>query len=254
MALKTPVLVTACMTLAASALAETARTVRGSTGRSQPARTANLFLPEDLDDVGSTSVLIEGDRNALRAVADWINAFVARPDKQLGRSGPVCPFVPRALECMTLWLAPERIAGRSVQDVVELIGDYKKLFLDSQPVDSDAVYKSVVVVFTDLSAERAKSVFDHVLQHLAVPSYAEEGLVLGAFYERNEGTAIYNPSFRPFAAPVPFLLIRQAVVSDWKFFLDSEQWLDLWARRFEGSAVHALADELRRQPWRATRD
>ncbi|VIO68274.1 hypothetical protein CI1B_20410 [Bradyrhizobium ivorense] len=254
MTLKTPAPVAACMTFAASALAETARTVRGSTGRSLPARTANLFLPEDLNDVGRTSELTERDRNALRAVADWINGFVAKPDKQLGRSGPVCPFVPRAIERMTLWLAPERIADRGVQDIVQLIGDYKKLFLDSQPFDSDAVHKSVVVVFTDPSAERAKSVFNHVLQHLAVPSYAEDGLVLGAFYERNEGTAIYNPSFRPFTAPVPFLLIRQAVVSDWKFFLDSEQWLDLWARRFQGSAVHALADELRRQPWRAKRD
>jgi hypothetical protein len=79
-------------------------------------------------------------------------------------------------------------------------------------------------------------------------------LVLGAFYERNEGAAIYNPGFRPFRAPVPFLLIRQAVVSDWKFFLDNEEWLNLWARRFQESAVHALADELRALPWRAKRD
>ncbi|RXH02787.1 DUF6875 domain-containing protein [Bradyrhizobium vignae] len=254
MTLETPAPIAACITLAASALAENARTLRGPAGRSLPAPAANLFLPEDLDDVGRTSELIEGDRDALRAVSDWINGFVAKPDKQLGRSGPVCPFVPRAIERTTLWLAPERIADRRVQDVVQLVGDYKKVFIDSQPLDSEAVYKSVVIVFTDLSAECAKSLFDQVLEHLAVRSYAEDGLVLGAFYERNEGTAIYNPSFRPFTAPVPLLLIRQAVVSDWKFFLDSEQWLDLWARRFQGSAVRALADELRRQPWRAKRD
>ncbi|MGY4625371.1 DUF6875 domain-containing protein [Bradyrhizobium sp. USDA 4486] len=254
MTLETRAPIAACLTLAASAVAENARTVRGSTGRSLPAAAANLLLPEDLDDVGRTSGLIEGDRNALRAVADWINGFVAKPDKQLGRSGPVCPFVPRAIERTILWLAPERISDRGVQDVVELIGDYKKVFLDSQPLDSDAVYKSVVIVFTDLAAERAKSLFEQVLQDFAVRSYAEDGLVLGAFYERNEGTAIYNTSFRPFNSPVPFLPIRQAVVSDWKFFLDSEQWLDLWARRFQGSAIHALADELRRQPWRAKRD
>jgi hypothetical protein len=141
-----------------------------------------------------------------------------------------------------------------VRDVVRLINDYKNLFLDSQPVDGDSIYKSIVVVLTDLSADRAKGLFDDVLQHLAVSSYAEDGLVLGVFYERNEGAAIYNPSFRPFRAPVPFLLIRQAVVSDWKFFLDNEEWLNLWACRFQASAVHALADELRALPWRAKRD
>ena len=77
---------------------------------------------------------------------------------------------------------------------------------------------------------------------------------MGPFYEGNEGTAIYNASFRPFTSPVPFLLVRQAVVSDWKFFLDDAEWFDLWVRRYGGSGAHALAEELRRLPWRAGRD
>jgi hypothetical protein len=53
---------------------------------------------------------------------------------------------------------------------------------------------------------------------------------------------------------VPFLFVRLTVISDWKFFLDKEDWLNLWARRFGKSAVHALAEELRRLPWRVGRD
>jgi hypothetical protein len=105
-----------------------------------------------------------------------------------------------------------------------------------------------------LSADRAQVLFDDVLQHLAVPSYAEDGIVFGPFYEGNEGTAIYNSSFRPFQSPVPFLFVRHTVISDWKFFLDKEDWLKLWARRFGESAVHALAEELRRLPWRVGRE
>ena len=218
-----------------------------------PAKTTNLFLLEDLADVSRTRGLAESDLDALRAVADWIKTFVARPHKDLGRAGPVCPFVPGAWERKTLWLAPEKIADRSVQDVVQLINEYKKVFLHAQPIDGDDVnYKSIVVVFTDLSADRAKDFFDDVLQHLGVPSYVEDGLVLGGFYASNEGSAIYNPSFRPFTAPVPFLIVRHAVISDWKFFLDNEDWLNLWARRYGESAVQALAEELRRLPWRAT--
>jgi hypothetical protein len=212
----------------------------------------NLFLLEDLEDVGKTSELAESDLDALHAVADWIKTFVVRPHKDLGRAGPVCPFVPEALERKTLWLAPEQIADLEVSAIVELINGYQRLFLDAQPTDGDdAIYKVIVVVFTDLSADRAQGVFDDVLQHLAVPSYVEDGIVFGPFYEGHEGTAIYNSSFRPFRSPVPFLFVRHGVISDWKFFLDNEDWLNLWARRFGESAVHALAEELSPLPWRA---
>jgi Domain of unknown function (DUF6875) len=180
---------------------------------------------------------------------------VVKPHEELGRAGPVCPFVPGALERKTLRLAPEQIADRGVPDVVELMNGYKSLFLDAEPIDADdANYKVILVVFTDLSADRAQGVFDDVLEQLAAPSYVEDGIGFGPFYEGNEGTAIYNSSFRPFQSPVPFLFVRHGVISDWKFFLDDEEWLSLWARRFGDSAVHALAEELRRLPWRLARD
>jgi hypothetical protein len=220
-----------------------------------PTQTTDLYLPEDLDDVGRTSKLADGDLPALQAVAAWIKTYVVRPHEDLGRAGPVCPFVPGALERRTLWLAPEQIADRSVPAVVELMSGYTRRFLDAQPTDGDdAKYKVIVVVFTDLSADRAQGVFDDVLEQLAVPSYAEDGIVFGPFFEGNEGTAIYNSSFRPFLSPVPFLFVRQGVISDWKFFLDNEDFLNLWARRFGESAVHTLAEELRRLPWRVARD
>ncbi len=253
--IKTPAGVAAGTSITTGAPQSAGKMHDGSPGGSSMPQAANLFLPEDLEDTGRTSNLTEKELNALQAVANWIETFVAKPHKDLGRAGPVCPFVPRADELKTLWLAPERIADLSVPDTVQLISVYQKLFLAAQPVDGDdAIYKSIVVVFTDLSADRAKDLFDEILQHLGVPSYAEAGLVLGGFYETNEGSALYNPSFRPFTAPVPFLLIRPAVISDWKFFLENENRLNLWARRYGESAVPALAEELRRLPWRARRN
>ncbi|MCC8937712.1 hypothetical protein H8A99_14840 [Bradyrhizobium sp. Arg68] len=224
------------------------------TVESLPTQNTNLFALDDLDYVSMTRTLAETDLTALQAVADWIRTFVARPHKDLGRDGAVCPFVPTVRERKTIWLAPERIAKLSVPEVVRLVKDYKKLFIDAQSSNGqDLHYRSIVLVFTDLASDRAKDLFDDVLQHLAVPSYVEDGLVLGAFYERNEATAIHSSSFRPFTPPVPFLLMRPAVSSDWKFFLESEDWLDRWARRFGVSAVGALADELRQLPWRKSR-
>ena len=219
------------------------------------AQTTNLFLPEDLEDSSRTRDLADGDLSALRAIADWIKTFVVKPHKDLGRAGPVCPFVPGSLERKVLWLAPEQIADRGAPDVIELVSSYKRLFLETQPTSGDdADYKVIVVVFIDLPADRAQGVFDDVLEHLAVQSYADDGILFGPYYEGNEATAIYNSSFRPFQSSVPFLFVRPGVISDWKFFLDNGELLNLWARRYGESAVQALAEELRRLPWNARRD
>lgn len=221
-----------------------------------PTKTTDLLLLEDLEDARRTSELAQSDLDALRAVADWLKSYVVRPHEDLGRAGAVCPFVPGSLERKTLWLAPEQVADLDVPAVVELMKDYTRRFLDAQPTaGDDAKYKVIVVVFTDLPANRAQDVFDGVLEEIAIPSYAEDGILFGPFHEDHEGTAIYNSSFRPFRSPVPFLFVRHGVLSDWKFFLDdNEDLFNLWARRFGESAIHALAEELRRLPWRVARD
>jgi hypothetical protein len=182
------------------------------------AQTTNLFLLEDLEDSSKTSDLADSDLSALRAIADWIKTFVVKPHKDLGRAGTVCPFVPGSLEGKGLWLAPEQIADRGGPDVAELVRGYKRLLLETQTTGGDdADYKVIVVVFTDVPADRAHGVFDDVLEQLALPSYADDGILFGPYYEGNEVTAIYNSSFRPFQSPVPFMFVRQGVISDWKF-------------------------------------
>ena len=215
-----------------------------------PTQTTRLFLLEDLEDAGRTSGLSESDLDGLRAIADWITTYVTQPHEELvGHAGPVCPFLPGSVERKTLWLASERVGEANV---VELMRGYKRLLLEQADGDDD-VYDVIAVVFSDLPAERAQGVFGEVIEQLAVPSYAEDGVLFGPYYAGNEATALYNPGFRPFESPVPFMFVRHGVVGDWKFFLDDDEWLGLWARRFGESATHALAEELRRLPWRERR-
>jgi hypothetical protein len=218
------------------------------------AQTKDLLVLENLEDDTKTDQLPERDLTAAHTEADWITSFVARPNEDLGRDGPVCPFIGRGLESNTVWLALEQIGDRTVLDLVDVINNYKRVLLSAQPLDGDgAIYKAIVVLFTDLSPDRA-NVLDDVLQHVAAASYEEDGLALGTSYRGNEVPAVHNPSFRPFTSPVPFLLIRPAVISDWNFFLDDDEWLNRWARRYGQAAVQALAEELRTMPWRTKND
>jgi hypothetical protein len=213
-----------------------------------PTHTTDLLLLEELGDTERTGSLEERDLAALRAVAGWIESYVIKPHADLvGHEGPVCPFLPVSVERGSLWLAAEQ--GRP--DVFELMSGYKRRLLEAEPTDVDGVnYDVIVVVFPDVPSDRAKAFFDEVFQELAVPSYVEDGIVFGPYYEGNEATAIYNSSFRPFESPVPFLFVRHGVVSDWKFFLDDDEWLGLWADRYRETGARALAEELRRLPWR----
>lgn len=217
-------------------------------------RDGNLFLIKEIEDAKDTIGLPESDLEALRSVTDWIRTFVIQPHGDLGRPGPVCPYTPVALEHEALWLAPERIAGRTASEVIQLIQGYQRQLLAAQPHDGiGGDHKSILIVFTDLQAGDAKPFFEGALQQIGLSSYADLGLVMGPFYEGNDGTAIYNVNFRPFTSPVPFLLMRRAVVSDWKFFLNNEDLFDLWARRYGQAGTNALAEELRRLPWNARR-
>jgi hypothetical protein len=220
-----------------------------------PAQTTNLFLLEDLDDVSRTSELAEGDLDALRSIADWIKTYILEPHKDLiGRGGPVCPYLAGSLERKTLWLAPEHVPDGGAPQVVELMDGYKRRLQEAEPTDGDVNYNVIAVVFTDLRADRAQRAFADVFQQLAVRSYVEDGVLFGPYYEGNEATAIYNSSFRPFESPVPFLFVRYGVVDDWKFFLDDRAWLKRWAQRYGASGAEALAEELRRLPWRTPRE
>ena len=63
-----------------------------------PAQTSNIFLLDELDDIGRTSGPSENDLTPLRTVAEWVTSYIVKPHEDFGRANPVCPFVPAALE------------------------------------------------------------------------------------------------------------------------------------------------------------
>jgi hypothetical protein len=212
--------------------------------------TPQLLLADDLLDARGD--LPAGDRDALRAVNAWLDHFITKPHKDLGRSGTVCPFVPGSRERRTLWLAAEHIADLDVPVVADLMQSYRRRLLEKAPRDTDdAMYSTIIVVFPDLPPERAGQLFGDVLGQIAEAAFEQDGIIFGPFFDGNEGTAIYNSELRPFQSPVPFIFVRYTVFSDWKFFIDDDDAVDRWARHFGPAGTAVLGKELRRMPWRA---
>jgi hypothetical protein len=187
----------------------------------------------------------------MRAIADWIHDYAVKPNKELGRAGTVCPFVPGALDRKALWLTVEQLGAGGVVRAVELMKNYKHELLEEPPHGDDEVnYNVICALFTDLDPKDAPGIFNSVAEHLAVQSYVEDGVLFGPYYKGNPAPALHNPEFRPFESPVPFMFVRHGVVSDWKFFVDDDEWLGLWAQRYGAAGALELASLLRRMHWR----
>lgn len=152
----------------------------------------------------------------MAVILEWINSFLARPHPDVGRPGPVCPFTPTALALDTIWLTEIEDRDPDLASIVELIGQYRDLFLDIEPRTGPmAINKTILVVFPNLGGDAAKMIDD--AQSELKASFVDVGLMLGEFHAENESPGLRNPEFRPLRSPVPMLAIRHMVESDLPF-------------------------------------
>lgn len=150
----------------------------------------------------------------LSVTIDWIRRFLAKPHPELGRGGPVCPFVPSAINQDTIWMTAVASADREA--IKQVVARYRELFLDLEPKTGElSMMKSIVIVFPNVPSDNA-AVVDQVQLELK-PQFVDSGLMIGEFHERNEGEGLRNANFRPLRSPIPLIAIRFMVESDIPF-------------------------------------
>lgn len=172
----------------------------------------HLYTPVELD-------LLYRDFSSLSKTVAWVRDFLAKPHPELGRSGPVCPFVPRALELNTIWLTVIRTEIPDEDQIKEIVGCYRDIFLELEPQDGgDELNKAILLIFPDIGSEEAPKLIDKVQQELK-PYFVETGLMIGEFHKLNESPGLHNPEFRPLRSPIPMLAIRFMVESDLPFLI-----------------------------------
>jgi hypothetical protein len=171
-----------------------------------------LFTASQVDQLGATL-------EPLATTLAWVRSFLARPNPNLGRTGPVCPYVPTALELDTIWCGLVRGQADAAQ-LQAAIGEYRELFLSLEPRQlPEAMNKAILIVFPDLGAN-GESVVDEVQRQLK-PRFVEAGLMLGEFHASNGSPGLRNPDFRPLRSPIPMLAIRHMVETDLPFLCRS---------------------------------
>lgn len=169
-----------------------------------------LYTPFELDQS-------QEDFSYLAETMHWVKNFLAKPHPDLGRGGPVCPFLPRTLKLNTLRLVAIRGENLSQQQVEELVKGYRDIFLELDPQEGEeALYKSILLVFPDISIQETSNIIDDV-QHNLKPFFVEAGLMIGEFHKLNGTPGLHNKNFRPLRSPLPMLAIRFMVEADLPF-------------------------------------
>lgn len=170
-------------------------------------------------------------RATMSVVDDWLSSYVTRPHDEIGRTGPICPFV-----------EPSRRAG-SLETSVRLVGSTPSVALLAEIVrcgldefhtiswkTSNPHLRALLVVLPDLPA-RGLELLDEA--HAQVkPESVARGMMIGQFHQNCTEKAARNPGFDVSRSPVPLVAIRLMAMHDVLFLANRRDWFEEYVNRF----------------------
>lgn len=200
------------------------------------------------------------DFTHLKSLVTWITDFVALPHQDVGRQGPVCPFMPRALKAGTLSFTEVRTKDLSRENLDSLVKNYADVFLKQEPTSGKArLNKAIVLTMPDIETQDLIEKIEGTQKRLK-NYFVKRGLMLGEFHSTHQGRGVRNENFFPLQSPVPLLVIRHMIPSDLPFLArttDSPQqrlvYLAAYAKEFffrlpkdlRSELIEALLDTLK---------
>jgi Cys-tRNA(Pro) deacylase len=204
------------------------------------------FLVElpDLAAVPPAAAIRDGLEPLRRTVA-WAENYLCQPHARLGRSGPVCPYALASMRKRAFRLALCRGRDFAAGQLEEILLDYRDWFLALEPREGiEASFKTILILFPDLERADVPRLIDATQVRLR-PEYVARGLMLGEFHDGPPPKAgLWNPDFRPLASPVPMLVIRHMVPTDFAFLKQDRGLVASYVERFRGQIPQHLRDEV----------
>ncbi|MEU2589128.1 DUF6875 domain-containing protein [Streptomyces avermitilis] len=189
-----------------------------------------------------TDVLSVDLAKALEAVDGWLSDYIRRPHSELGRPGPVCPFVEPAQRAGALEIRVRLVGLTPSQALIdEIVRCGLDEFSEVGWKAGNPNLRSLLLVLPDLPPEHL-----HLLDaaHSALKSQSvHRGLMIAQFHEKCREKAARNPEFEVSYAPVPMMAVRSMAIHDVLFLADRREWFEEYASRFGAryrNAAHGI--------------
>ncbi|MDX3659774.1 hypothetical protein PV646_20940 [Streptomyces sp. ID05-26A] len=196
----------------------------------------NRFLVELSDLRGPLPDQVRHHQNALYSVVGWAHQYLVKPHPDLGRNGPVCPFVQSSLDKGLLYLAVHPGRPGAVGEIIDALARYREWCLELRATAGRAAqYLTILVLFP----ESASRLVDEAQSRLKA-DYVARGLMIGEFHDGPPPkSGLWNPEFRPLRSPVPMLAIRSLVPTDFPFLRDDRDFVAAYLDRVEPEDIPA---------------
>ncbi|MFI6582229.1 DUF6875 domain-containing protein [Embleya sp. NPDC050493] len=174
-------------------------------------------------------VTLDAERD--RELHAWLGDYIARPHAELGRDGPVCPFVEPSLRADSLIAVGHRWEGPPhLPRMVRMIEDATRMFRSIDWKVRNPQLHALVVLVTDLPEDGWWLIDEG---HRATKDRAvAEGLMLGQFHPDCRAPAARNPLFPVNRAPWPMIAIRNMAFHDILFLHDHPGWFANYRARY----------------------
>lgn len=154
---------------------------------------------------------------------NWVLNFLSKPNQQLGREGPVCPFTRTSYKSHHFWVNVQQSYGDSIDIMRETIYKFRDIFLSIEPKEGpEKLLKTIVILFPTMPKELCKPLIDGC-QSLLKDEFVKEGLMIGQFHPNNDQGGLHNKDFKSLRAPIPLLAIRNMVKTDSPFLFGNPE-------------------------------
>ncbi|MCX4587508.1 DUF6875 domain-containing protein [Streptomyces sp. NBC_01481] len=169
--------------------------------------------------------------SALESVDSWLSEYISANHPEIGRTGPICPFVSPSRKNRTLEIRL-RLVGHAPS--LELVEEIARSSLREYELTTwqgrNPMLQAMVVVLPDLRSEDT-GLLDQA-QARVKDDFVAQGLMIGQFHENCTVTAARNPRFVVSRAPVPVLAIRAIALHDIFFLSDRPLWFRKYREKF----------------------
>ena len=188
-------------------------------------------------DAGSLDRLACGvdELEAVTLALDWAREFLAVPHTNLGRKGPVCPYIQHSFDERLLYVSCSPETECASEDLIAAVRTARHWFTELQrrTPASKAHLVSLLIVLPHI--DRSSSDGLNVLQRELKDEFVSNGLMVGQFHPRCEAPGLWSREFRPLQSPIPLLAIREMVPSDLPFLVGSALHASAYFERYAGS-------------------
>ncbi|MFE3758615.1 DUF6875 domain-containing protein [Nocardia tengchongensis] len=180
-----------------------------------------------LRDAGSTC---PAARTTVAAFRSWADSHLTQPKDEMGRDGPVCPYVLPSIRRDLLWLAQVPAADPQPEWVRAIIRDALELYpgLPTGNGSSSSVLRALITIFPNMTDY---SLIDEIHDEFKT-IFVSHGFMLGQFYPGCDQPGLWNKELRPLDAPLPMLVVRPMMTTDFPFLVEKPEWADAYVRKF----------------------